>query len=123
MKLPLMVARWRDAWQSLDPAVIAALYAPDGTHMSAVVAGRMKRPDGTLRGREEIRAYAEATAARLKSFQAEITSVIAEETTDGGRASVEYWRTINGDEGGRARVVEIIEWRQDAITACRVFHF
>ncbi|MDP1628963.1 nuclear transport factor 2 family protein [Parvibaculum sp.] len=123
MKLPEMVARWRDAWQSLDPVTIAELYAPKGTHMSAVVASRMKRPDGMLTGPAEIRAYAEATAAQLDSFQADILNVIAEETPSDGRASVEYWRTVNGDRTGRKRVVEIIEWSGDKITACRVFHF
>lgn len=123
MELPIIVARWRDAWQSLDPVTIAGLYAPEGTHMSAVVASRMKRPDGTLIGPAEIRAYAEATAAQLDSFEADIMNVIAEETSSGGRASVEYWRTVNGDRAGRKRVVEIIEWSDDKITACRVFHF
>ncbi len=34
-----------------------------------------------------------------------------------------YWRILNGDEAGRTRVVEIIEWSGGRITACRVFHF
>jgi len=117
--IPQMVLRWRDAWTSLDPDRIAALYAAEGTHMSSVVSERMGLADGTLRGREAVRAYAAASAARLKSFHAEIVDVIAERS----RASVEYWRVLNGDEARRTRVVEILEWQGDEIIACRVFHF
>jgi len=118
-----MVGRWKAAWESLDPAPIAALYAPQGTHMSEGVVKRMNRPDGLLTGPGDLRAYAEATAAELESFRADILDVISEETSDEGRASVEYWRIVNGDEAGRRRVVEIIEWKRNLITACRVFHF
>jgi hypothetical protein len=118
-KIPDMVLRWQSAWTSLDPDCVAALYAEDGTHMSAVVTERMGIADGTLRGREHVRAYAAAARARLKSFRADIIDVIADE----GRASVEYWRVLDGNEAARSRVVEILEWRGDKITACRVFHF
>jgi hypothetical protein len=121
--LPVIVRRWKAAWESLDPAAIENLYAPTAAHMSAVVAQRMKRPDATLNGPAEIRAYAEATAARLQSFRADILNVIAEEKDGTGRASVEYWRIVNGDEDGKTRVVEIVEWSGTHITACRVFHF
>ncbi|MEQ8269086.1 MAG: nuclear transport factor 2 family protein [Parvibaculum sp.] len=118
-----IVGCWQAAWESLDPARVEALYAPGATHMSSVVAERMNRADGTLRGPGEIRAYAEAAASRLTSFKADILQVISDETDSGGRASVEYWRILNGDEAGRTRVVEIIEWSGGRITACRVFHF
>jgi hypothetical protein len=123
MTLPDMVGRWQAAWESLDPARIEAIYAPDATHMSSVVIERMKRADGTLRGRAEIRSYAEASAGRLKSFRADILDTISEENGAAGRASIEYWRVIDGDKEGRTRAVEILEWKDDCITACRVFHF
>lgn len=117
--IPEMVLRWQAAWTALDPDRVAALYAENGTHMSAVVTERMGVPDGTLRGREQVRAYAAASAKRLKSFRADILDVV----TDGSRAAVEYWRIIDGDEAHPKRVVEILEWRDGEITACRVFHF
>ncbi len=123
MTLPDMVARWQAAWQSLDPAHIEAIYAPDATHMSSVVVERMNIADGTLRGRAEIRAYAETSAGRLRSFKAEILGSISDEKDGAGRAAIEYWRILNGDEKGRKRVVEILEWKDEHITACRVFHF
>ena len=123
MTTPDMVTRWQAAWESLDPARIEAIYASGAIHMSSVVAERMKCSDGTLRGRAEIRAYAEASTARLKSFKADILSVIADAKDGTGRVSVEYWRILDGDEKRRARVVEILEWENDRVTACRVFHF
>jgi hypothetical protein len=87
--------------------------------MSAVVRERMGVADGRLTGREEIRAYAKSAAERLKSFEASIIDVIAEND----RASVEYWRVLDGNTESRTRVIEILEWQGEEITACRVFHF
>lgn len=117
--VPPIVHRWQQAWASLDPDRIAALYAENGTHMSAVVRERMGIADGTLKGREEVRAYAKASAERLKNFEAVIIDVIAEND----RASVEYWRVLDGNTEKRTRVIEILEWQGEEITACRVFHF
>ncbi|MBO6686188.1 MAG: nuclear transport factor 2 family protein [Parvibaculum sp.] len=123
MPLPMMVLKWQSAWQSLDPETVAALYAPDGTHMSDGVVKRMGKSDGTLCGPDELRAYALASVARLQSFRIDILDVISQTGTASGRAAVEYWRVVNGDEAGRTRVVEILEWSDDRISACRVFHF
>lgn len=123
MEIPGMVAAWQEAWQSLDPGRIAVLYESNATHMSGAVVERMKRPNGTLQGPDELRAYAQAVKTQISSFRADLLNVIAEETPNGGQASVEYWRVINGDEAGKKRVVEIIEWKDGKITACRVFHF
>lgn len=123
MEIPAMVAAWRDAWQSLVLERIANLYAPDATHMSGAVVERMKRADGTLKGPEELRIYAQAVRGQIASFRADILNVISSETAGGGHAAVEYWRVVDGDEAGRKRVLEIIEWQNDKIVACRVFHF
>ncbi len=121
--IPDMVTRWQAAWTSLDPDRVAALYAEDGQHMSSVVVERLGIADGTLRSREEVRAYAQASASRLKSFRADIMQVIADEDGANGRAAVEYWRILNGEEDKRMRVIEIVEWRDNEITSCRVYHF
>ncbi|MEP2830417.1 nuclear transport factor 2 family protein [Parvibaculum sp.] len=123
MDLPSMVAAWQAAWQSLDPDRVAVLYASGATHMSGAVVKRMNRPDGMLTGPAEIRAYATAVAKQIGSFRADITNVIANEETAGGSAAVEYWRVLDGNEREQTRVVEILEWQGDKITACRVFHF
>ncbi|NIJ40247.1 ketosteroid isomerase-like protein [Parvibaculum indicum] len=121
--LPLMVRKWQAAWQALDPQAVAALYAPDGTHMSGVVRERLGKEDATLHGRDEVLGYATASARALESFRADILSVIAEGDDDTGRAAVEYLRILNGNDASPMRVMEAMEWRGGRITACRVFHF
>lgn len=122
-QIPDMVTRWQAAWTSLDADRIAALYAEDGEHMSSVVAERMGIADGRLTSRAAIHAYAQAAAERLQSFRADIINIISDVSDHGGRASVEYWRVLNGDEATRGLVIEILEWRGNEITSCRVFHF
>ncbi len=121
--LPAMVARWKAAWEALDPQAVAALYAPDGTHMSGVVRERLGKEDATLHGPEEVLEYATASAKALKSFHADIFNVIADGNDETGRAAVEYWRILNGDETNRMRVMETMEWSGGRIISCRVFHF
>ena len=121
--LPLMVQKWQTAWQALDPDAVAALYAPEGTHMSGVVRERLGKEDATLRGPEEVRQYATASARALKSFRADIFNVISDGNDEAGRAAIEYWRILNGDETNRMRVMEAMEWSGGKITSCRVFHF
>jgi hypothetical protein len=121
--IPDIVAQWRDSWASLDAERIANLYAEDGMHMSSVVTERMGIGNGTLKSRAAVRIYAEEAAKRLTSFRADIIDVISEIRPDGGKASVEYWRILNGNEERRQRVVELIEWKNGKITSCRVYHF
>jgi hypothetical protein len=123
VEIPKMVAMWSEGWASLDAERIANLYAVNGKHMSSVVTERMGIENGTLTSRAAIQLYAEQSAKRLASFRAEIINVISEDTPKGGKACVEYWRILNGDENRRQRVAEILEWENDEITSCRVFHF
>ena len=115
-----IVTRWQQAWQALDADAVAALYAPDGTHQSAVVSRRMPDvPDGVLRGPEMIRSYARLAAAAMTAFRIDILDVFAKED----RAAVEYWRIINNDDASRLRVVEILVWNAAGqLTEVRVFH-
>ena len=114
------VEAWKSAWESRDAATVAALYAPDATHESALIAqiypelGRM-----VLRGRHEIAVYARRGLARFTELRFEILTV----TESGDRAAVEYWRHSNVDGANPKRVLELIEWRGDLISAVRVFHF
>ncbi len=117
--IPVMATRWKEAWESLDPDRIAALYAPDAKHKSSVVARLApEAKENTLNGREEIRAYAKKVAGNISSFRADIIGVV----TEGNKAAVEYWRVRNGEEAQRARVLELIEWEGDYLTDVRVYH-
>jgi ketosteroid isomerase-like protein len=114
------VEAWKAAWESRDAATVAALYAPDATHESALIAqiypelGRL-----ALRGRHEIAVYARRGLARFSELRFEIQTV----TESGDRAAVEYLRHSNVDGANPKRVLELIEWRGDLISAVRVFHF
>jgi len=114
------VEAWRSAWESRDAATVAALYAPDATHESALIAqiypelGRL-----VLHGRHEIAVYARRGLARFSELRFEILTV----TESGDRAAVEYRRHSNVDGDNHPRVLELIEWRGDLISAVRVFHF
>ncbi len=114
------VEAWKSAWESRDAAAVAALYAPDATHESALIAqiypelGRL-----VLRGRHEIAVYARRGLARFTELRFEILTV----TETGDRAAVEYRRHSNVDSANQPHVLELIEWRGDLISAVRVFHF
>ena len=131
------VEAWKSAWESRDPATVAALYAPDATHESAVIKeiypelGRL-----VLRGRHEIAVYARRGLGRFSELRFEIITV----TESGNRAAVEYRRhskiaepspadrqaagPLSRERTGEVRhVLELIEWRGDLIGAVRVFHF
>ena len=114
------VEAWKSAWESRDAAAVAALYAPDATHESALIAqiypelGRL-----ILRGRHEIAVYARRGLARFTELRFEILTV----TETGDRAAVEYRRHSDVDSANQPHVLELIEWRGDLISAVRVFHF
>ena len=114
------VEAWRSAWESRDAATVAALYAPDATHESALIAqiypelGRL-----VLRGRHEIAVYARRGLARFTELRFEFLTV----TESGDRAAVEYRRHSNLDAANPVHVLELIEWRDALITSVRVFHF
>jgi ketosteroid isomerase-like protein len=133
MAVSARVEAWKAAWESRDAAAVAALYAPDATHESAVIKevypqlGRL-----VLRGRHEIAVYARRGLARFSELRFEIITV----TESGNRAAVEYRRHSKVAEPspaagasspvertGEVRVLELIEWRGDLIGAVRVFHF
>lgn len=120
---PRIVTEWHSAWTSLDADRIIDLYTEDAEHMSHLVAERMRLASGTLKSRAAIKLYVDETVKRLKSFHADIISVISIGDDDDGQAAVEYWRIVNGDEAQRSRVLERIEWRGGKLTSARIFHF
>src|SRR6202790_870339 len=99
------VEAWKSAWESRDAATVAALYAPDASHESGLIAeiypelGRM-----VLRGRHEIAVYARRGLARFSELRFEILTV----TETGDRAAVEYLRHSNVDGANPKHVLELI---------------
>jgi hypothetical protein len=72
-----------------------------------------------LKGRDQIREYAQRGMARFTTLRFEILSVVESETS----AAVEYLRHSNIDTDRPAHVLELIEWDLERIKSVRVFHF
>jgi len=114
------VARWQTAWESRDPNVVAALYADDATHASALVPRIYPEAGGpVLRGTAQIREYARRALARFTTLRFELLTV----TEDAIRSAVEYRRHSNLDGDAPAHVMELLAWRGDLLEAVHVFHF
>lgn len=113
------VDRWKEAWESRDAERVAALYASDATHASAVVARIFPEAGGAvLHGVEQIREYARRGFSRFTHLRFEILTV----TEASGRSAVEYRRHSNLDGDQPAHVLELLEWNGDRLQAVRVFH-
>ena len=114
------VVEWAKMWESRDADRVAAAYAEDATHASAVVAQiKPKLGRSELHGRAEICEYARDALKRFTTLRFELLSAV--ETSD--RAAVEYLRHSNVDAEHPKHVLELIEWRGGLISAVRVFHF
>lgn len=121
--IPDIVLRWHTTWSSLDADRITAMFCENATHSSPYVNEYMGLSATALKSRAAIQLYADVVCARLKSFEYELISVIADYDETGGKAAVEYWRILDGDHEHRRRSVEMLEWSGDEFTSCRVFHF
>ena len=114
------VLAWQAAWESRNPDKVAALYARDATHASAVVTQLYPEAKASvLKGRDQIREYAGRGFARFTTLRLEILSVVESDTG----AAVEYLRHSNLDIDKPAHVLELIEWERERIKSVRVFHF
>jgi len=114
------ILAWQAAWESRNPDKVAALYARDATHASAVVTQLYPEAKASvLKGRDQIREYARRGVERFTTLRFEILSVVE---SDRG-AAVEYLRHSNIDTDKPAHVLELIEWERERIKSVRVFHF
>lgn len=118
-KLPARVAAWKSAWESGEPARVAALYTADCRHRSANVTRLFPERAATgLVGTADIRAYAEKAFLGFTSLSLKIISLT--ETED--RSVIEYERHSDQDGGAPARMVEILEWSDNLIRDAGAFH-
>jgi|ERR1700722_8490400 hypothetical protein len=114
------VLAWAAAWESRNPEKLAALYARDATHASAVVPQLYPEANSSvLKGRDQIHEYARRGIAKFTTLRFEILSVVESDTG----AAVEYLRHSNIDPDKPAHVLELIEWNGERIKSVRVFHF
>ncbi len=71
------VLAWAAAWESRNPDKVAALYAREATHASAVVSQLYPEARASmLKGRDQIREYARRGMDRFTTLRFEIVSVV-----------------------------------------------
>lgn len=113
------VLAWQAAWESRDPDKVAALYAGNATHASAVVTQLYPEIKASvLKGREQVREYARRGFARFTHLRFELLTVVESDSA----AAVEYLRHSNIDADQPKHVMELLEWDGELVRACRVFH-
>src|SRR5262245_46909771 len=113
------VERWTATWESRDPEAVVAMYAPDATHASGLVAERWPELGRTtLRGHAEIREYVRRGLARFAWLRFDVQTVT--ETPE--RSVVEYLRHSDVDGERPRHVLELLEWDGPLLRAVRVFH-
>jgi len=113
------VERWKATWETRDPAAIVAMYSPDATHSSGLVAAVWPELGRTMvRGHEEIGEYFRRGLARYSWLRFEVVGVVE----DVGRSAVEYYRHSNVDGAQPKHVLELLEWDGGRLRAVRVFH-
>jgi hypothetical protein len=110
---------WRTAWESRDVDRIAAMYAADATHSSALVRQILPEAGSAVcRGRAQIAEYFRRALGRYRELRFELVTV----TEDATRSAVEYRRHSDVDGANPKHVLELLEWRGDLLSAVRVFH-
>jgi ketosteroid isomerase-like protein len=68
---------WVDAWNSHDLARILAHYADDFQMTSPVIATLMNEPSGTIKGKENVRAYWAKALERLPDLHFDLIEALA----------------------------------------------
>lgn len=113
------VDRWKATWERRDVDAVVAMYAPDATHASGLVATRWPELGRTtLRGRDEIREYVRRGLSRFAWLRFDVATVT--ETPE--RSAVEYLRQSDLDGAHPPHVLELLEWDGPLLRAVRVFH-
>lgn len=111
-----IATRWFAAFNAHDLEQLLALYAEDAEHFSPKLKIRHPETQGLIRGKSALRAWWRDAFDRLPSLRYEVVRL----TADDDRVFMEYIRHVEGEED--LRVGEVLEARDGAIVASRVYH-
>jgi ketosteroid isomerase-like protein len=103
------------AWATADIEGLIALYAPDATIESPLVARILGKPDGVCRGHAEIRALANAILKQRGPRWGRHEPPVVR----GNTLFIEYRRAL--PEGEQLDYVDVIEVESGAITSLRAY--
>lgn len=107
---------WFAAFNAHDLEALLDLYHNDAEHFSPKLKARQPETNGLIRGKTALRAWWRDAFDRLPSLRYEVEKL----TADDEQVFMEYVRHVDGEED--LRVGEVLEIRDGAIVASRVYH-
>jgi ketosteroid isomerase-like protein len=113
----LNIARaWFDAFNAHDLENLLQLYHDDAVHYSPKLKTRHPETNGFIKGKDALRMWWHDAFDRLPTLHYEVISL----TANDDRVFMEYKRHVQGEEA--IQVGEVLEIKDDAIKASRVYH-
>jgi hypothetical protein len=108
--------QWFNAFNEHNLKNLLALYADDAKHYSPKLKIRQPETNGLVEGKDALRSWWKDAFDRLPELHYSYTTLTANEE----RIFMEYIRKVPGEED--MLVAEVLEIKNDKITASRVYH-
>ncbi len=108
--------KWFEAFNEHDLEKLLKLYHYDAKHYSPKLKIRQPETNGLVQGKAQLRNWWKEAFERLPTLHYDVKTLTA--NTD--RVFMEYIRKVNGEED--MCVAEVLEIKDDLITASRVYH-
>ena len=112
----LIAQRWFAAFNAHDLEALLSLYADDAEHFSPKLLARRPETAGMVRGKAALREWWQDAFDHLPTLHYEVLRL----TADDEQVFMEYIRHVEGEPD--LRVGEVLEIRNGAIVASRVYH-
>ncbi len=107
---------WFEAFNSHNLEKLLSLYDEDAEHFSPKLKIRHPETNGLVTGKDALREWWKDSFNRLPSLQYKVTSL----TANSDRVFMEYLRLVDHEEN--ILVAEVLEIKEGAIVASRVYH-
>jgi hypothetical protein len=107
---------WFEAFNAHNLEKLLSLYDEDAEHFSPKLKIRHPETKGLVTGKNALRAWWKDAFDRLPTLHYKVTSL----TSNSDRVFMEYIRTVDGEEN--MLVAEVLEIKEGAIIASRVYH-
>lgn len=108
--------KWFEAFNTHDLEALLSLYDDNARHFSPKLKIRRPETNGLVVGKDALRDWWRDAFDRLPSLQYNVTTL----TANADRVFMEYVRKVDGEED--MLVAEVLEVKNGAIVASRVYH-
>ncbi|MBL7888182.1 MAG: nuclear transport factor 2 family protein [Bacteroidia bacterium] len=108
--------KWFEAFNTHDLEALLSLYDDNARHFSPKLKIRRPETNGFVIGKDALRDWWRDAFDRLPSLQYNVTTL----TANANRVFMEYVRKVDGEED--MLVAEVLEVKNGAIVASRVYH-